>query len=102
MEKQFADVSHEAVMELCAKIDFAPEPHPEDGGVLGRFLSSRPEVKLAALNPGQPIGVSDAIPEISRAFFLALARHLGKPQVVADTNGVQLFLNTGQVMTLPT
>src|SRR5215472_14052291 len=84
MDDGFGDVDPRDVIRLFREIGFRPPVHPDDGDWPGLTFAGRSEVKMALLQPSQPMGVSEPISTASRAFFAALARHRGKAQVVAD------------------
>jgi hypothetical protein len=87
------------VRDLSNKIDHEIVPNRDlDGnGGAGAYNMSHAEKKLAAKTDG-PIGVSRPMCLDCQFFFAKLAKHRGKPVLVADPTGVRIFRPDGAVI----
>ena len=100
-----SDVSNiDPVAKLSKQIGHTPEPHPMDAkGHPGSYHNSHAEKQVAAQTGGaKPIGVSKAMCLDCQMFFKKLAKHRGKPVVVADPSGIRVFMPDGSVFTAKT
>jgi hypothetical protein len=94
---EFIEIDPERVFALFRTIGFAPPHDPADGDRPGLAFAGRAEIKLATVRPGDPLGVSSAIPAESKEFFRLLAEHSGQLQVITDPTGTYVF-ERGQAM----
>lgn len=81
-------VSPQRVQELARQMGFQMPEH----------LARHAEVQQATSNPNRPVGVSRPQCGSCFAFFVRLARHRGRTQVVNDTVATRYFHPNGEVI----
>jgi hypothetical protein len=64
--------------------------------LLGRSFASHAEVKMSALRPNKPIGVSKEMCPQCQRWFRRLAKHRGTMQAVADPKNLHVFDSNGR------
>lgn len=72
-----------------------------DQGVPGQYNASHAEKKLSILAPNEPIAVSRPMCTDCQNYFQALARAIGRFQVVADPDYVRIFPPDGSIDVIP-
>jgi hypothetical protein len=95
--------SIDPVRKLSEKIGHKPKVHGNDAkGHKGSYNLSHAEKQVAASSKSNVIGVSRVMCADCQMFFLKLARYRGTRIVVADPNGIRIFLPSGATLAAKT